>query len=220
MSIYRRLALITTAVLFASAAVSEAGPLATDGTSIWHASTTFGSGADYLQGHVDYAVYGPGTLPAGFAPVGAYVPTPGEYLYTYQVYVTGTAPLSEMTVFFDNAADNIGAFTATGVSGGPATSATLFSALYADWTFSIPTGSQSVGVAFSSPMYPTAALGTVVDHGTSQLVIPLPVPSDHLIPEPSTLVLASCGLGLLALSWLHGRAPYLKFSRHCNGRFA
>jgi hypothetical protein len=214
MSGYASRTLSSALALLLCAAPALAGPLAVDGTSIWHASTTFGSGADDLQGHVDYAVYGPGTLPAGFAPVGAYVPTPGEYLYTYQVYVTGTAPLSEMTVFFDNPADNIGTFTATGVSGGPATSATLFSALYADWTFSIPTGSQSVGVAFSSPMYPTAELGTVVDHGTSQLVIPLPVPSDHLIPEPSTLVLTSCGLGLLALSWLRGRASCLKFSGH------
>ena len=194
------------AILF-SATSALAGPLAGDGTSIWHSSTTFGSGSDPLQGYVDYAVYAAGVAPAGFTPIGPYTgPTASEYLYTYQVHVTGTAPLSELTVFFDNPADNIGTFTATGVTGGGATSQTLFSALYADWTFgAVASGSQTVGLAFSSPFYPTNGLGTVVDHGTSQLVIPLPVPSDRLIPEPSSLVLTSCGLGLLGLHWLRRR---------------
>jgi hypothetical protein len=197
--------LLCTALL--STAPAVAGPLAVDGTSIWHASTPFGSGTDPLQGYVDYAVYAPGAVPAGFAPIGPYGgPTPGEFLYTYQVYVTGTAPLSELTVFFDNPADNIGSFTAGGVAGGGATTQTLFSAIYADWTFSVPTGSQTVGVAYSSPFVPINGLGTVVDHGTSQLVIPLPVPSDQMIPEPSTLVLTSCGVGLLALNWLRKRS--------------
>src|SRR4051794_25081179 len=92
-----------------------AGVLATDVSSylgIWHGSTPF-QGFDTsnnptgLSGHIDWAVYGPGTFPGAF---GGYAPTPFEFVYAYQVFTTGTAPTSSLTIDLQNLADNIGSF--------------------------------------------------------------------------------------------------------------
>src|SRR5436305_10055650 len=104
-----RIGLFSLALLLL-AAPALAGPLATDGSSyqgVWHGSTSYvgvpASGG--LAGFIDWAVYAPGVFPAGFTPVGAFVPSPGEYLYTYQAYETGSASLTSVSVVLENFAD-------------------------------------------------------------------------------------------------------------------
>ncbi len=94
--------------------------MATDATSylgVWHGTTGYvgvpASGG--LAGTIDWAVYAPGVFPAGFTPVGGFVPSAGEYLYAYQGIETGAASLTSVSVVLDNFAHNIGNFTATGI---------------------------------------------------------------------------------------------------------
>lgn len=179
-----------------------AGPLNGHANSIpaFTGSTPFSSGT--LSGFVDYAVFLPGDWP-GYA---GYAPTPGEVVYTYQVTVTGTAPVSSLAVGIDppNPADNIGSFldgygtdapTAALLSGPPDT---------AEWDFAgITTGNASIGLAYSSPNLPQDFFGSVVDTGQFAFVIPLPSPGPVPIPEPGSLILAAmAGVGLL---WIRRR---------------
>ena len=188
----RKISLIVLA-LFLMATPALAGPLAGHANAIpgFTGSTPFAFGT--LTGYVDYAVFLPGDYP-GYA---NYTPTPGELAYTYQVYVTGTAPVTVFTVDIDPSSpvDNIGYFfDGDGtqipfdyffVSGG------------AEWDFDgIVQGDASVGLAFSSPNLPVDYTGNVVDTGQSAFVIPLPSPGPVPIPEPSTLVLGSVAVGL------------------------
>jgi hypothetical protein len=98
-----------------------AGPLATDpnawtwmGTT-WRGSVSVESLQDDLKAEVDYCVYCwteyPGT---------DYTPTPGEFVYAYQVYVTGTGPVMKFSVgmFEGNEANNIGDDPGVGEAGG------------------------------------------------------------------------------------------------------
>jgi hypothetical protein len=187
-----------------------AGPLSTDpnayndGSTIWHGSTPFSNGT--LVGYVDWAVYDPAHAPAGLVGLAGYLPTPGEMLYTYQVFETGAAALSTLSVDLVNPADNIGTFTATGVTGQVASSANLIAFDSATWRFAgIGAGVSSVGLAFSSPNVPMNDTGTTLDHGQVSAALPLPSPSPVPIPEPGTLVLAGCGLATLSLHWLRRR---------------
>src|SRR5437763_528795 len=96
--------LLTLALVLCITSSSFAGPLATDpnayndGLIFWHGSTNY-QGLDTfnqptgLSGHVDWAVYPAGVVPAGLTGIGGYTPTPGEFLYTYQAYETGPADL-------------------------------------------------------------------------------------------------------------------------------
>jgi hypothetical protein len=190
-----------------------AGPLSTDpnayfdGVNTWHGSTSFSSGT--LAGYIDWAVYGPADAPAG---LGGYARTSGELIYAYQAFVTGSASLSSVSVDLQNVADNIGTFTATGIGGQAASSANLIALDSATWRFpGVLTGGSTIGLAFSSPNVPMSDLGTTLDHGQVAVVIPLPSPSPIRIPEPSTLMLASCGLCVFAFRWL--RSPGLRSIR-------
>src|SRR5689334_17680036 len=134
-----------------------AGVLATDGSSylgIWHGSTPF-QGFDTfnnptaLAGQVDWAVYAPGAFPGAF---GGYAPTPGEFVYAYQVFTTDTAPTSSLTIDLQNFADNIGSFSGGGVVGDAPLISFLAAFDSANWLFDgIAQGGSSRGLAFSSP---------------------------------------------------------------------
>ncbi len=197
--------------LFLCAAPALAGPLATDGTSyqgVWHGTTGYvgvpASGG--LAGTIDWAVYAPGVFPAGFTPVGGYVPSPGEYLYAYQGIETGPASLTSVSVVLDNFAHNIGNFTATGISGQASASSLLLAFDSATWSFAgVLTGASTDGLAFFSPNVPEMTEATTIDHGTTGLALPVPSPSSSNIPEPSSLVLAVCGLVGLSYGWLRRR---------------
>jgi hypothetical protein len=170
---------------------AQAGPLASAGTYS-SGSTPFDNG-DTLKGYVDWAVFNPGTFPYA-----GYTPTSGELSYAYQVFVTGTAPVSSFELVLTDPANNIGSFADLG---GVAPSSQVLNPLTsAKWTFpGIPQGSMSYGLAFSSDRIPQSLFATVVDTGQSTWVIPLPSPSANGIPEPATLGLAAVGFAVLGL---------------------
>lgn len=214
---------INTTVLFCTLALVAApavgGPLAVDTNTvdgIWHGSTGFQGYNDPpantdpsgLTGYLDWAVYAPDTFPGGFS---GYSPTAGEYVYVYQAYETGAAPLTSLFVTLDNDADNIGQFTGDGgfgsVSGLTADFAQLVAYDSAQWYWfsGVPTSASTVGLAFSSPNAPMLSDATVIDDGTVGFVVPVPSPGGPVIPEPGTLTLASFGLLLCGLGWLRRR---------------
>lgn len=209
---------VTTACLLAcalalQAATASAGTLA-NGVGVyqgtWFGSTPFqgvdpdnGNAPTDLTGYVEWAVYAPGTFPGGF--VGYSAPA-NEFVYAYQAFVTNTAPLSSLTIDLLNAAGNIGTFTGNGVSGDPSTFPFLIPFNSANWLFDgVPQGGSTVGLAFSSPFIPMLLSGTVIDHGSSASVIPVPSPDSEIIPEPSTFVLAAVGLAALGMRVLRRR---------------
>jgi len=177
-----------------------AGTLASDGSSylgVWHGNTGF-QGFDLLSqptgltGSIDWAVYAPGTFPVGFL---GYTPSPGEYVYAYQAFETGVAPLSSFAVNLEAHADNIGAFSGGGVSGQFPSASFLNDFDSANWLFDgIPQFGSSSGLVFSSPHGPMLSSGTTIDHGSSAGVMPVPSPNPPNAPEPATLTLALCGI--------------------------
>lgn len=191
------------------AAPALAGPLALDTTTYlttWHGSTPYNNGSG-LSGDIDWAVYGPNAFPAGF---GGYGPTANEWVYTYQVRQIGLDPLSQFIVSLYNPADNIGSFTGNNGFGPVAGITPDLSALSlssASWSFfsGIEASQTSEGLVFSSPNPPMMVEGAAIDGGVPTFFIPLPSPDGPLIPEPSTLVLASCGLAALGLQLLRRR---------------
>jgi hypothetical protein len=175
---------------------------------IWNGTSPFTSGGT-LTGTVDWAVYGPGNAPAGFA---GYALTPGEFLYTYQIYVYGDV-VSSLAIHVENSAHDPGTFTATDVSGDapylvslPGTPGDV------TWSFSgilAPNGT-STGLAFTSPNTPTFADALVSDEGQSALLA-VPSNSAPAIPEPSSLLIWICliviGLACSSRRRLIGRNP-------------
>lgn len=191
--------------LFASP--SFAGVLATDTSSylgVWNGSTPFQAYDLFnqptgLTGYVDWAVYGPGDFPAGFL---GYVPTPGELTYTYQIFSTGSAPVTSLSVNLINPANNIGTFSGAGVAGAPTIIDLLVPFDSANWFFTGFGPGSSVGLVFSSPRIPIPLNGSVIDDGSVAAVIPIPSPGPFTIPEPSTVTMALVGVVGLALAWI------------------
>ncbi len=182
-------------LLLASPAV--AAPLSADaGISyggVWAGSTPFAVGS--LVGYVDWAVYPPG----GF-PYAGYVPTAGQLTYAYQVYVTGTAPLSHFDVDLPNPGNNVGTFVIPVPGGGVAPSGTSIGAV-AGYDFHAPailTGQYSVGLAFSSPNVPQDWFGSVIDTGSFDVCCADSSPqrhSDSRARGRDALVLGRCAVG-------------------------
>ena len=183
---------LAVALLF-NASPAQAGPLASDlGISYlgaWAGSTPFATGS--LTGFVEWAVYGPGAFPYG---AGGYTPTGGQLTYAYQVYVTGTAPVSHFDVDLPNPGNNIGSFTSFGVASPTASSIGAVAA----WDFAgVGTGSNTIGLAYSSDRIPQDWFGSVIDTGQSTFVVPIPAPSSITIPEPAAVTLLCLGTVLL-----------------------
>jgi hypothetical protein len=169
-----------------------------DGFTHWHGTTAFDSGGN-LEGTVDWAVYAPGTFPGAFS---GYTPNPTYFVYTYQVFETGTEPLSFYSVLLLNEAYNIGTFSGGGVSGDAPSNMDLVPFDSATWEFAgIQQGGSSTGLVFESPNVPMNAGGAVLDNGEAAAVIPVPSP-DSFVPEPGTFALAIGGLfGLAVAAW-------------------
>ncbi len=204
------------------ATTAIAGPLATDpaayfdGSFTWHSTTPYQGYNDYptntspsnLSGTIDWAVYAPGTFPAGYL---GYTPTPGEFVYAYQAYEVGSAPLSGFSVTLEAIADNIGSFAGLGVTGSTPSASYFFpnplTPTSANWDFdpTVAAGMSTAGLAFSSPYGPKFLDGSVIDDGTVGDVIPLPSPDPAYVPEPGTMTLALCGLIAFGLQYLRRR---------------
>jgi hypothetical protein len=181
------------AALLFSAPLAQAGPLASDLAisygGAWAGSTHFMTGT--LEGDVEWAVYEAANFPYTGA---GYTPTPGQLVYAYQVYITGAAPLSHLDVDLPNPGNNIGSFTSFGVESPSGSSIGPIAA----WEFAgVGTGSSTIGLAYSSDKTPQDWFGSVVDHGQSTFVMPLPAPSSISIPEPAAVTLICLGAALL-----------------------
>src|SRR3990172_6716910 len=155
--------LLSVAALFATPAF--AGPLAADTNSlfgVWNSSTAYQGYYDYpfpnlnpsdLVGHIDWAVYAPGTFPVGFA--GTFVPAASDFVYAYQAYETDTAPLSYGGVTLETTVTNVGWFDGNGGFGlvdgsAPILIQTLPSQV--NWTFDedgVQAGGSSKGLFFT-----------------------------------------------------------------------
>lgn len=185
--------------LIICATPSFAGTLAsaTSYLGIWNGSTPFTDGAN-LNGTVEWAVFAPGTFPAGFL---GYTPSPSNLVYAYQIFEVGSDPLSLLNVGVGGPALNIGTFTGLGVSGQSALTTTLISGSLASWTFGGIAGpGTSVGLAYESPNVPANNLGVVQNGASVAAAVPLPSPSLTPIPEPATLTMALVGfLGFIGL---------------------
>jgi len=209
---------VTTACLLACAlacvaTTASAGTLA-NGVGvyqgIWAGTTPFqgvdpdnGNAPTDLSGYVEWAVYAPGTFPGTFS---GYSAPASDFVYAYQAFVTGAAPLSSLSIDLLNTAGNIGTFTGNGVSGDPSSFPFLIPFNSANWLFDgVAQGGSTVGLAFSSPYIPMLLSGTVIDHGSAASVIPVPSPDSLPIPEPSSLVLAAAGLTVLGIQVLRRR---------------
>lgn len=148
---------------------------------------------DGLQAEVDYAVFAPGD----FSYAG-YTPTPGEYVYAYQVFPIGDLEVTCLAIAMleSNEANNIGYFV---LSGGTVPSSSSLDELNAAWFFGgtgLLPGQSSIGLVLSSINEPTVWFGSVADNGHTAMDF-LPSPS-NLIPEPATMGLLLAGaLGLL-----------------------
>lgn len=187
----------------------------------WHGSTDYQAFDEFdqpteLYGHVDWAVYAPGTFPSsalagyvGWSDTGAttsYSINASHFIYAYQIFEEGTDPLSFFSVFLANPAYNIGWFTSTTVSGDSPTGMVLENVFdpfgSSSWSFDgVGAGESTTGVIFSAPTVPMNFAAVTVDGGNGAFVIPVPSPDSQEIPEPATLTLAAFGLlGLAVLS--------------------
>jgi hypothetical protein len=180
----------------AFAAISGIGGALISGSSSFqgyvdYPTNTIPSG---LTGYIEYAVFAPDTFPTGVGQFTGYTPTAGEYVYLYQAFVTGSAPLSGFSVEVNPSVDNIGVFTGLGVSGQSPTASYFFPILSptsANWDFSgVTENDSSIGLAYSSPYGPIMLAGSTIDDGTIAEVPSLPSPA----PEPGTLAFWSFGV--------------------------
>jgi hypothetical protein len=186
----------------------DAGPAYNDGATVWKGTTSFQSGDDPdLKGYVKWIVFDQGAFP--FA---GYAPTPGELTYAYQIYCTGSAALSNYSVFLENAADNLSWFSdpALGVTGvAPSATSGLVWPGSAWWDFTaIEQGQNSLGLVYSSPNKPEDFSSIVINHGNFSVAEPVPSPSPNPIPEPGTmlsLIAALCAFAAARGSRLIGR---------------
>lgn len=183
----------------------------------WTGTTAYQGYNDYpinadpsgMFGTIDWVVFGPGAFTPGYI---GYVPTPGEFVYAYQVIQdpAAFAPLTSLSVVLEAAANNIGTFTGNGVLGVP-TSGEFFLGLpfaSANWDLAsgVDAAETSVGLVFSSKHGPKLLTGSVIDHGSVGDVVPLPSPDPLRIPEPGTMTLAMCGLVVFGLQLLRRRS--------------
>ena len=193
-----------------------AGTLASDFSSLlgdWNGTTSFqgyltdGITKTGLTGTIDYAVYTADQFNANF-PNSGYTPT-STYVYTYQAFETGPAPLSSVSVnlIFPYPAQDIGTFQGTDtsplsnlgtVAGQVPSPGTEFLVPgdSANWPFGgvlVFQGGSTAGLAFSSPNAPQWSTGSTIDDGSVGLAYPIPTPGPST-PEPGSLALALSAL--------------------------
>ena len=196
----------------ASAGLLGTGKSYTDSTRPlgWEGSQTFTQAvtAGTLKGEVDWAVFTASNFTSLFPD---YTPTPGELVYAYQVFDTGTVEISkaESPLLSGAHGDNAAAFESNGMSGVLPSSASINSADVI-WNFASPNipwspAGHSAGLAFSSIRKPRTDWFIVVDGGGTVQVNGIGGPGTVAIPEPSALALlavmaASLGIAVVRKS--------------------
>jgi hypothetical protein len=172
----------------------------------WEGSKTFSQPVTggTLAGRVEWAVFTAANYSSLFTD---YTPTPGELVYTYQIFNTGTVVISKgMAALLSSApADNVAYFTSNGMSG---VAPSAMSIIPADviWNFASPSigwspADNSTGLVFSSIRKPRNDFYVVVDGGGSVNVTGVGGPGTVPIPEPSALALlgVAMALGIVAV---------------------
>lgn len=169
-----------------------------DGTKEWKGSTSFADPSHNLYGYVEWAVF-------KTFPFSGYTLPDNELAYVYQIFNTGTAPISSFSVKLANEAGNENTFSdsANGVTGNaPLATSGLIAPGSAWWDFAgIPLGGNSQGLVFSSRNKPLEFTGTVVDHGGIATLTDIPSPSSNAIPEPTVLVSLITALCFMATTF-------------------
>jgi hypothetical protein len=196
-----------------------AGQLPTDPNGlggVYQGSATYQgyteAGPSNLHGTIEFSVFAPGQAPVGFSSYPGY--DPGQFLYTYQLFETGTesgnAPLSSFSVGLIDYADNVGHFTTPSIMGdAPTYDGSIyyeFVTPFSDATYYFDgVLTQTLGLAYQSPDGPTLTVGTTIDDGSTGITFGIPSPIPVPIPEPSTLVLTFCGVLAVGLQRLTRR---------------
>ena len=172
----------------ATAAPLAGNPNAFDNGTIWTGSLNVANGP--LGATLEYAVFTAAEFNSQFGGSG-YTPTPGQLVYAYQLFGTGSQAITAELIGLSNPVNNIGTFQIN------ATDIDATNALFnpnALWEFDpgIASGETSYGLAFSSPNTPMANGPSLTvsdgDSGTfSQLNFAVPTPGPVPIPEPATL---------------------------------
>ena len=205
-------AIVSLIAATASAGLLGTGLSYTDAThpSGWEGSNTFTQSVvgGTLAGKVDWAIFTASNFASLFPD---YNPTPGELVYAYQVFDTGTVEISktEAPLLSSAPANGVGSFVDNGMSGVLPSSMSINSADVI-WNFASPTipwspAGNSAGLAFSSPRTPRTDWYIVIDGGGTVNVNGVGGPGTTAIPEPSTLALlvvmaASLGIAVLRQS--------------------
>jgi hypothetical protein len=198
-----RIVIVNLLVLVLLSGVAFAGPLATDPNAYnaWCGSTVMQSANGSLKVPVDYCVYGPGQF--SYPGLG-YTPTPGEFVYAYQMFVEGPTDVITFSVALDmgGSGDNEGSWEINDGDVAPDSSGLDEGIeVYWQWNSGLLTGEKSYGLAFSSLYAPTWGNGGVFNSGSGASG-DVPVPSD-VIPEPATLGLLL--VGGIAGGWRRNR---------------
>jgi hypothetical protein len=206
--------LASLAIVGLLSASASAGPLVGTGLSYkdsvkpagWEGTGTFTKNSvppgTRLYGTVEWAVFTGANFSSLF-PSSGYTPTPGELVYTYQIYndATSVEISKTMTLLLSGApADNEAYFTSNGMSGVLPSSMQIIPADVV-WNYSSPNiapSQHSCGLVFCSNRTPRSDLQAQVDGG---LVANAPVggPGTTTIPEPSALALLSVAMASLGI---------------------
>jgi hypothetical protein len=166
--------------------IGEAGILSghPDAYSGWTGTASYDNGNN-LSGDIDFAVFTASEFTANFGGLGY---TPGDaYVYTYQVLNGGSDNFSSLAIGITNPSNTVGTFDIGAVDASQAAFDGSGNAEYQFFNPGIATGSDSWGLAFSSPFIPMDGMGLISDGGGSLLVNGLATPSN--IPEPASAVL-------------------------------
>ncbi len=179
--------------------------LAYEGT--WTGSANYSANGGDFTGDVEWAVFGPGVLPPEFSGLSGWTYNSADFTYAYQVKNQGSDSLASFVVDLFNPGGNGGAVDLGDAGSGndiePDAISWLVNPYFGYITYDFDAGvgqnQDTTGLVFQSHNIPMYYQGLVVNGGSAKNVR-LPSSSAVPIPEPSTLLMLVCGLGIIFLA--------------------